>query len=227
MPLRAALVRITVLLGLALCATLPSEAQERVLRRGDANSNGAIDISDAVYVLNFLFNGGAAPACIPIANANGSGGLDISDGIAILSYLFGGLDSLPPLTEAEIELCDSPVTPTVIRHGSFLNVAEPSHSISGRVEELSDGTIRITNFFYDGEGVPHVVVFLQEGSWGDPLGCVISQDLLRSTPYTGENMTYSIPSADQKCDAFRYVTIYCDFFPQPYAYARMVDGPFP
>jgi hypothetical protein len=227
MPLRAAILR-TVLLGLGLFATSYSGAQERVYRRGDANGNGSIDISDAVYVLNFLFNGGPAPDCVPIANANGSGGLDISDGIAILSYLFGGLDSLPPLTEEEIELCESPpVTPTVIRHGSFLNVSEPSHSISGRVEELSDGTIRITNFFYDGEGVPHVVVFLQEVGWGDTLGCVISEDLLRTTPYAGESMTYTIPKGDSKCDAFRYVTIYCDFFPQPYAYTRMVDGPFP
>ena len=226
MPLRAAILR-TVLLGLGLFATSYSGAQERVYRRGDANGNGSIDISDAVYVLNFLFNGGPAPACSPIANANGSGGVDISDGIAILSYLFGGLDSLPPLTEAEIEICESPVVPTVVRHGSFLNVSEPSHAISGRVEELSDGTIRITNFFYDGEGVPRVVVFLQEVGWGDTLGCVISEDLLRTTPYRGENMTYTIPPGDQKCDTFRYVTIYCDFFPQPYAYTRMVDGPFP
>ena len=226
MPLRAAIVH-TVLLGLALSATSFSEAQERVFRRGDANGNGSIDISDAVYVLNFLFNGGQAPACTPIANANGNGGVDISDGIAVLSYLFGGLDSLPPLTEEEVELCESPPVVTVLRHGSFLNVSEPSHAISGRVEELSDGTIRITNFFYDGEGVPHVVVFLQEVGWGDPLGCVISEDLLRGSAYNGESMTYTIPKGDSKCDTFRYVTIYCDFFPQTYAYCRLVDGPFP
>ena len=45
------------------------------------------------------------------------------------------------------------------------------------------------------------------------------EDLLRTTPYNGESMTYTIPQGDQKCDTFRYVTIYCDFFPQPYAYA--------
>jgi len=37
------------------------EGTPACLRASDANDDGAIDISDAVYMLNFLFQGGSAP----------------------------------------------------------------------------------------------------------------------------------------------------------------------
>ena len=59
-------------------------------RRGDPNASGAVDISDAVMVLNFLFSGGVTIDCLDAADANDSGELDISDGMFILNFLFGG-----------------------------------------------------------------------------------------------------------------------------------------
>jgi hypothetical protein len=58
-------------------------------RRGDGNADGAVDISDAIAVLRFLFAGSAAP-CDDAADANDSGTLDIADAVFVLSHLFAG-----------------------------------------------------------------------------------------------------------------------------------------
>jgi ELWxxDGT repeat protein len=59
-------------------------------RRGDCNGDGALDISDAVCILEWLFRGGAPAGCAAASNANGDGAVDISDPIWILGHLFLG-----------------------------------------------------------------------------------------------------------------------------------------
>ena len=56
--------------------------------RSDANGDGAVDISDAVFTLGFLYQGGKRPACLEAADANGDGAVDISDPIVVLRDLF-------------------------------------------------------------------------------------------------------------------------------------------
>ena len=63
---------------------------ERPFHRGDPNSTGATDISDGVYILNYLFLGGAAPACLESADSNNDGMVDISDAAYLLNWLFLG-----------------------------------------------------------------------------------------------------------------------------------------
>ena len=56
--------------------------------RGDSNDDGTVDISDAVSVLGYLFQGGNAPYCADAADANDDGQVDIGDPILILRSLF-------------------------------------------------------------------------------------------------------------------------------------------
>jgi PKD repeat protein len=66
--------------------------------RGDANVDGAADISDAVYVLEHLFLGGPRPTCGKAADTNDDGTVDISDPVFLLGYLFlGGKAPKEPL----------------------------------------------------------------------------------------------------------------------------------
>ncbi len=69
------------------------------LENGDVNSSGDIDLSDAIYLIGWLYSGGPAPA--PIAcpteyssmengDSNGDGEVDVSDAIHLLSSLFTG-----------------------------------------------------------------------------------------------------------------------------------------
>jgi hypothetical protein len=61
---------------------------------GDANSSGGVNISDAVFLISYIFSGGAAPAACNYANgmgdANGSGTINISDAVYLISYIFSG-----------------------------------------------------------------------------------------------------------------------------------------
>jgi hypothetical protein len=64
-------------------------------RRGDANADGVLDLSDGVRILNFLFSGSAAVGCLDAADSNDSGGLDLSDAVRIFAFLFLGGEAPP------------------------------------------------------------------------------------------------------------------------------------
>ncbi len=65
-------------------------------RRGDVNSDGQVNLSDAVSLLGALFLGGEEPSCKDASDANDDGSLDISDSLFTLIHLFSG-GSAPPL----------------------------------------------------------------------------------------------------------------------------------
>jgi hypothetical protein len=90
--LRSAL-RCTAIVIVASLLSSPAEGTQFV--RGDVDQNEALEISDAVFVFNYLFLGGARPACIDAADFNDDGALDLSDGVAELNFLFLGGPSPP------------------------------------------------------------------------------------------------------------------------------------
>jgi tetratricopeptide (TPR) repeat protein len=64
-------------------------------RRGDADSNRAVELTDAIRTLGFLFQGGDPLPCGDAADSNDDGAVDISDAIQTLAYLFLGAATLP------------------------------------------------------------------------------------------------------------------------------------
>jgi len=68
-----------------------------LFRRGDADQSGAIEITDAIRILGYLFLGGIPPACLDAADSDDNGALQISDPVMILGSLFlGGFGPSPP-----------------------------------------------------------------------------------------------------------------------------------
>lgn len=62
-----------------------------LVMHGDADNSGAINVSDAVYVIQYIFAGGPAPTPVDEAgDANCSMPVNISDAVALISYIFGG-----------------------------------------------------------------------------------------------------------------------------------------
>lgn len=61
---------------------------ETWFRRGDSNTDGAIDLSDGVSIMNALFLGIGRIDCLDAADANDDAVVDLSDGIYVLLYLF-------------------------------------------------------------------------------------------------------------------------------------------
>lgn len=57
---------------------------------GDADASGAVTVSDAVYLINYIFSGGPAPDPLLIADSDCSGGVTISDAVYLISYIFSG-----------------------------------------------------------------------------------------------------------------------------------------
>jgi hypothetical protein len=56
--------------------------------RGDANSDGKIDVVDVFYITGFLFAGGPAPVTVCAGDANGDGVIDLRDVFFLVDFLF-------------------------------------------------------------------------------------------------------------------------------------------
>ena len=86
--------------------------------RGDVNNDGAtVALIDALALLNFGFNGGAAPPCFAQADINGDRGVvALIDALALLNFGFnGGPPPPPPGTSCGVDAnstdtlgCDTP-----------------------------------------------------------------------------------------------------------------------
>jgi hypothetical protein len=57
---------------------------------GDADGSGSIDISDAVYLVTYIFGGGPAPNPLLAGDSNCDSAVDISDAVYLINYIFGG-----------------------------------------------------------------------------------------------------------------------------------------
>ncbi len=57
---------------------------------GDADGNGIINISDAVFLISYIFGGGPAPDPLCVGDCDGNGIVNISDAVYLIAYIFGG-----------------------------------------------------------------------------------------------------------------------------------------
>jgi len=59
--------------------------------RGDANNDGIVNISDAQYLVNYMFGGGPLPVPVPeTGDSDGSCALSISDAVYLINYIHAG-----------------------------------------------------------------------------------------------------------------------------------------
>ncbi len=66
--------------GYSTCCNLP----------GDANGDDGVNVGDAVHLINYVFNGGAAPVCPEEGDANCDGQVNVGDAVYVISYVFNG-----------------------------------------------------------------------------------------------------------------------------------------
>ncbi len=58
---------------------------------GDVDDDGKVNVSDVIYLINYLFKGGPPP--IPellVGDVNGDGKVTVSDVVYLINYLFKG-----------------------------------------------------------------------------------------------------------------------------------------
>jgi hypothetical protein len=58
--------------------------------RGDANGDSLITVSDVVFLINYLFQGGTSPDPYAAGDANHDGVVDLGDLVYLINYLFKG-----------------------------------------------------------------------------------------------------------------------------------------
>jgi len=66
---------------------------------GDAGNDGAVNVGDAVYLINYIFKGGPAPACLAEGDAQGDCQVNVGDAVYLINYVFKGGD--PPICNDE------------------------------------------------------------------------------------------------------------------------------
>jgi len=57
---------------------------------GDADGSGGVTISDAVYLISYIFAGGPAPSPLEAGDANCDSLVTISDAVYLIAYIFSG-----------------------------------------------------------------------------------------------------------------------------------------
>ncbi len=98
------------------------DACEVAFLRGDANTDAGVDISDAVFVLLYLFADTLDdPSCLAACDADESGTVNITDAFRILANLFG----VPPDDQ-------------ILRPGCVIDTSEPSLSCAS-YDSCADG----------------------------------------------------------------------------------------
>jgi hypothetical protein len=59
-------------------------------RSGDLNVDGEIDISDMVFMVEYMFTNGEAPDPLELADVDANGAVDIADMVYFVEFMFGG-----------------------------------------------------------------------------------------------------------------------------------------
>lgn len=77
----------------------------RLFLRGNVNDDEDTDLSDAIFLLAYLFSGGRAPTCLQAGEINGDLAIDLSDAIFLLQHLcLGGRRPAPPFGTEGVSL---------------------------------------------------------------------------------------------------------------------------
>lgn len=85
-------------------AVRPTRAAARThFVRGDANADGRVDVTDVIFLLDYLFRGGREPTCLDAADVDDSAEpshprppLNLGDPVYLLRWLFLGGSPPPP-----------------------------------------------------------------------------------------------------------------------------------
>ena len=86
-----------------------------LFRRGFINRDDRVDLGDDIFMLNYIFAGGAAPGCMDAADVNDDGELDIADPIYLLGWQFRDGPPPPP----PFEICGADTTPDDLDCATF------------------------------------------------------------------------------------------------------------
>ena len=96
--------------GVEMSMEAPDAPAGPMYVRGDTNADDSLNITDGVFILNFLFGGEGDPPCLAALDANHDGSRNVTDAVFILNFLFGGGANAPPAPFPDCGLDPEPDT---------------------------------------------------------------------------------------------------------------------
>jgi len=84
---------------------------------GDADNGGDVNIGDALYIIGYIFQGGAAPSPLEAGDADCGGDVNIGDALYIIAFIFQG--GAPPC-------CPGPAPESLYVSAGFIGVENGS-----------------------------------------------------------------------------------------------------
>lgn len=113
-----------------------------ILEPGDANGDAIVNITDAVYLIQYIFAGGPPPT--PFVISSGDANCDclanITDAVAIISYIFAG--GLPPCEGGEWEIECS-----IVMECELVTFVAPKGATGCQTDVNADGTKNVHETF--------------------------------------------------------------------------------
>ena len=180
--------------------------------RGDANNDDQVNLTDAVFLLNYLFLESSPPECVAVADSNKNDSVDLTDAVYLLNYLFLNGPAPVAFTDEEFEACRGAT------ELSFDNIYQKvfaatcafssCHSDKSRKGGLSLESADVA--FADLVGVAAANVVAGDAGWlrvapGDPDRSFLLRKLVGPGPGEGNRMPLSSPDplSDETIAAIR------------------------
>ncbi len=107
--MRGALAIVAVVLASSVANAQTGDLEEIIGKRGDANNDDSVNVSDLVFLLNYL-SGGPTPTCMVQADVNDDGSVNIADTAYLSNWLLSS-GPAPPAPGPVNPNCDPDTTP--------------------------------------------------------------------------------------------------------------------
>ncbi len=184
-----------VVLSFAISGAALAQAGNQPFLRGDSNADASIDLSDAIFSLRYLFQGGDAPPCLDALDSNDSGMIDISDPAHTLRHLFQGAAAPPaPGMECGEDPSDDNLGCASFPPCEVAGPPDPSEAIAalrasedGEVDVVVSGAV--VTYKRPAVGSAPAGFFLQAGNTGPAIIVELDPTSLDPEPQVGDSIS--------------------------------------
>ena len=157
---------------------------------GEVNGDGSVNVSDAVYLINYIFSNGNPPVDMSSADVNNDCKVNVSDAVCIISYVFGGgvtelvrgcqHDEVTGFCDMEMEQSSTSeyITLEVIGHSLFIT----HHNAQYQCCLYYDVVYQLNGN----------KIVAREVDLGDPCNCICEFDILQSVFYNLNDGEYLV-----------------------------------
>ncbi len=150
---------------LMIAGTGLSQSEEPIC--GDTDGDQSVIISDAVFLINYIFSGGPAPAPLSVGDCDLNGTIDIGDAVWLINYIFAG-GPAPCMLPIELSTYCLDGRPYVVVTNNLVEMGDPAaYSVLFESGESVAGTFQLQSDESDTVGISNLYgssVFRLDGS---------------------------------------------------------------